>query len=316
MAITIRNAILHVLYGAGKSAVLSETELDIDSETCEVFILKHVKKLFDSSIVRKATFKPSSEVYKYLLDYNNFIKTTHILTEIFNSKKPSNIEPCDLLFAKIIHKTGVYMAILKLGYQEVYTHNISNSDNQIKKHMALPNGKVEYAALIELNGTSMPINIIEKPVIVDGESILYFSELFLECETSLSQKEQAILLNEANEEFVMEYYKRDPALSAKINTAISQENEIISIENIAEKVFNDSDIKEKYVNTIQEAGLSDEMPLENKVIKQQFGTQRIKGENGIEIKFPSELVANENELEIKQHNDGTVTVTIKRLRIV
>ena len=326
MAITIRNAILHVLYGAGKSPILSETELDIDSEVCEVFILKHVKKLLDNPAVRTATFKAESPVYKQLSNYLNkelsFTQTSHILAQKFDAiiRDSLNIMPCDLLFARIGHKTGEYMAILQLGYQEVYAHSVSDSDNQIKKYTALPfsSGKVEYAALIGLDGASMPVSLTEKPVIINGEAVLYFSELFLECDSSPSRKEQAVLLDETNEEFVTEYYKRDPGLIAKIKTAISQESKtedgFVSVENIAEKVFDDIEIREKYINTLQEAGIADELPLGTKVVKQQFGIQKIKGENGIEIKFPPEFA--ENDLEIIQHDDGSVTVTIKRLRII
>ena len=328
MALVIRNAILHILRNDGRQSVFSDVELDIDSEICEAFILKHVKKLINNPAVRTANFKADALLYNLLKDYQdarNYFKdtTTEIakkMDEIMNRYK--DIPPCDMLIARVGHKSGDYLAVLKLTYQEVYSHKTTGTDIQLSTCNALPfnTGKVEYAALIGLNGPSMPINVTEKPATIDGNQVLYFSEMFLECETTPSKKEQAKLIDEVTVEFVDEYYQSDPKVSAKIKTALLDEvyaeEGFVSMDNVAAAAFEgEEEMKVQYVSTMRDAGIIEELPLGERVVKAQFATHKIKAENGVEIKFPAQLAA-EDEMEITKNSDGTVTVVFKNLRIV
>ena len=329
MSLKIRNAILHILRNDGRQSVFSEAELDIGSEVCEAFITKHVKKLLGNPAVRTATFNPDSPVYKLMGTYqsgNAYFKETataiaHKLDEIM-SRNPS-IPPCDLLLAKVGSKDGEYFAILQLGYQEVYAHSSKGTDNQLTMCQALPfaTGKVEHACLVALDGPSVPISILEKPAVIDGEAVMYFSELFLECDSSPSKKEQAKLIDEINTEFVQEYYNNSPTIQAKIKTALLEEAEesegYVSMDNVAAQVFEAADeLKFQYINTMRDAGIKEDLPLGQRVVRQQFGTQKIKAENGVEIKFPAELAAAGEEVEITTHPDGTISVLFKNLRTV
>ena len=329
MALVIRNAILHILCNDGRPSVFSDVELDIDSEVCEAFILKHVKKLIDNPAVRTANFKADSPFCSLLNDYQNgrgyfketsleFAKKMDLIME-----RNKDIPPCDMLIARVGHKSGEYLAILKLTYQEVYSHKTSGTDIQLKTCTALPfnTGKVEYAALIALNGPSMPISVTEKPAIIEGSQTLYFSELFLECETAPSRKEQAKLIDEVTVEFVEEYFESNPKVSAKIKTALLDEAHaeegFVSIDNVAAAAFEgEEEMKVQYVNTMRDAGIKDELPLGERVVKAQFATHKIKAENGVEIKFPAQLAAEEDEVEITKNSDGTVTVVFKNLRVL
>ncbi|MCL2285484.1 MAG: nucleoid-associated protein [Firmicutes bacterium] len=329
MALVIKNAILHILCNDGRPSVFSDAELDIDSEICEAFILKHVKKLINNPAVRTANFKAESPIYSLLREYQEgrkYFKDTTLelaarMDEIMNRYK--DILPCDMLIARVGHKSGEYLAILKLTYQEVYSHKTTGTDIQLKTCNALPfnTGKVEYAALVGLNGASMPISVVEKPAAIDGNQVLYFSELFLECETTPSKKEQAKLIDEVTVEFVEEHFESDPKVSAKIKTALLEEvyaeEGFVSMDNVAAAAFEDQEeIKTQYVSIMRDAGIKEELPLGEKVVKAQFATHKIKAENGVEIKFPAQLAAEEDEIEITKNPDGTVTVVFKNLRVV
>jgi len=329
VALVIKNAILHILCNDGRPSVFSDAELDIDSEICEAFILKHVKKLINNPAVRTANFKAESPIYSLLREYQEgrkYFKDTTLelaarMDEIMNRYK--DILPCDMLIARVGHKSGEYLAILKLTYQEVYSHKTTGTDIQLKTCNALPfnTGKVEYAALVGLNGASMPISVVEKPAAIDGNQVLYFSELFLECETTPSKKEQAKLIDEVTVEFVEEHFESDPKVSAKIKTALLEEvyaeEGFVSMDNVAAAAFEDQEeIKTQYVSIMRDAGIKEELPLGEKVVKAQFATHKIKAENGVEIKFPAQLAAEEDEIEITKNPDGTVTVVFKNLRVV
>ena len=329
MALVIRNAILHILRNDGRPSVFSDVELDIDSEVCEAFILKHVKKLLNNPAVREANFKADSPIYDALKSYQSngsyFRDTTGEMARKMDAimQKYTDIPPCDMLIARVGHKSGDYLAILNLTFHEVYAHKTSGTDNQLTICNALPfaTGKVEYAALIALNGSSMPISVAEKPATIDGNQVLYFSELFLECETTPSKKEQAKLIDEVTVEFVEEHFKGDPKVSAKIKTAlleeVAAEEGFVSMDNVATAAFEGaSEVKTQYVNILQEAGIKDDLALGERVVKQQFATHKIKAENGVELKFPAPLAAEEDEIEITKNSDGTVTVVLKNLRVV
>ena len=197
MALTIRNAILHILNNDSRPSVYSEAELDIDSEICEAFIQKHVRKLLNNPVVRTAVFKAESELYSLLGEYQSGLRYFKDIAftlatrmgEIMN-RFPS-IPSCDMLIARVSHKSGEYLAVLQLQYQEVYVHKMGNADNQLVIQNALPytTGKGEFACLIGLYDAAMPISLLEKAV----NEVLYFSELFLECDSTPSKKEQVQL---------------------------------------------------------------------------------------------------------------------------
>jgi len=329
MALVIRNAILHIMRNDGRPSVFSEVELDIDSEICEAFILKHVKKLLNNPAVRSAHFTPGAELQTLLKNYQS--NTVHFkeITMQFAQKldaimaKYTDIPCCDMLIARVGHKSGDYLAILNLTYHEMYSHKTSGTDNQLTICTALPfnTGKVEYAALVSLDKPSMPISVTEKPATIDGNQVLYFSEMFLECETNPSKKEQAKLIDEVTVEFVEEHFKSDPKVSAKIKTALLDEAEaeegFVSIDNVAASAFEGAEeMKTQYVSTLRDAGVQEDLPLGERVVRQQFATHKIKAENGVELKFPAPLAAEEDEIEITNNSDGTVTVVLKNLRVV
>ena len=328
MALKIRNAILHILRNDGPPTVFSEGELDIDSEICEAFITKHVKKLINNPAVRTADFKPESPVYALLGEYQRgekyFKDTARAMAEKLNEimQKYTAIPPCDMLIARVGHNSGDYLAVLLLHYQEVYAHNSKGSENHLTTCAALPfsSGKVEFAALVGLDGAAMPLSIAEKPERIDGNEVLYFSDMFLECETTPSKKEIATLISEVTTEFVDEHFRGDPKVSAKIKTAMlevaEEDDGFVSMDNVAARSFEDAEIKNSYVATLRECGVREDLPLGERVVKSQFGTQKIKAENGVEIKFPAELAEVDDDLEITTHSDGTVTVLLKNLRLV
>ena len=326
MALNIKKAILHILRADGAPSIFSQTELDIDSEVCEAFILKHVKKLINNPATRTAVFKPESAVAGMVTAYQSggvhFKETSVTITERMQGlmERFKKLPSCDLLLVHIAYKGTESLAILRLGYQEVYRHQSKNADNQLIKSIALPftSGKVEHACLINLNGQA--IHLTEKPEVLDGNAVLYFSELFLECDASPSKKEQAKLIDEISNEYVQEFHQNNPKVSAKIKTALVEEAEneegFVSLDNVAAQVFAENEEeKTQYIATMRDAGFVADVPLGENVARSQFATSRIKGDNGVEIKFPAHIAADEDELEITTHADGTVTVLIKRLRL-
>jgi len=322
----IKNAILHIIKNDGNPSIYSETELDIDSEVCEAFITKHVKKLRNSTTAREATFQSTSVVYQKIQSYisheTGFKELSQMMAERFSEilNLHVDIPPADLMIVRYDVKHEQFLALFKLNYNECFTHKADGEGNSIVKCNAmLPfgSGKVEEACIIPFS--PMIIQLIEKAHPVNGEAVNYFSEMFLECETSLSRKESAQIIDEVADEFIQEYFQRDAKTHALVKNAMTEEAEeadgILSMDNVAARVFEDPAIKQNFVHTMRDAGIIEDIPLGAKFVKQQFGTHRLKAENGIEVKFPAELADDEGQLEIEQHHDGSVTVVLKRLRV-
>ena len=322
----IKNAILHVIKNDGNPSIYSDNELDIDSEVCEAFISKHIKKLLNNPATREATFKPDSLVYNSIQNYmareKSFkdlsIELGERISEILN--RQTDIPPADLMIVRFDVKHDQYLAIVKLNYNECFTHQLDIDANQIIKCQAvLPfsSGKVEEACLIPFS--PMLVSLIEAAHSVEGEIVNYFSEMFLECDAALSRKETANIINEVTDEFVQEYFDNDLKTFALVKTAITEEAEdadgIVSMDNVASRAFEDDSVKKNFVHTMRDAGIVEDMPLGAKFVKQQFGTQKIKTDNGIEVKFPADLAVDGEQVDIEQHSDGSVTVILKRLRI-
>ena len=322
----IKNAILHIIKNDGSPSAYSESELDIDSEICEAFINKHVKKLWNNPATREATFLQESAVYQNLQNYiaretsfKDFSKFLgERLSDIIN--RHQDIPPADLMIVRFDVKQDQFIALFKLNYNECFTHELVSDTNQLVKcQTVLPfsGGKVEEACLIPFS--PMIIKLIEKAHNIDGEAICYFSELFLECEAALSRKEQAQIINEVTEEFIDEHFAGNVKTHALIKTAMTEEAEeadgVVSMDNVAARAFEDENARRDFVHTIREAGIVEDMQLGAKFVKQQFGTQRLKAENGIEVKFPAELAVDDDQVEIEQHSDGSITVLLKRLRV-
>ncbi|MDR2649465.1 MAG: nucleoid-associated protein [Clostridiales bacterium] len=323
----IRNAILHSLNNS--SCVLSDTELDINSETCSAFIIKHVKKLLNNPASKEATFNVTSEVYKQIIalkDGKRHFKDVCVqigrrLSDVM--KQSADIPEGDLLIVLFDNKRERYIAVIKLNYMECFTHQTTRgsagADNQIVKYAAvLPfdTGKTEEACLIPFD--PMVLKVIEKPFNINGESVNYFSELFLECDSSLSKKEAVQILNEISEEINEKYFDNSIDSVARIKTALLEQAEEargeISIESVAGKAFGgNAEIRDDYIGLARDAGLRADMMLGEKFVRQQFGTQRIKAENGIELKFPAELWGDSSCIEMIRQTDGSNAILLKNL---
>lgn len=327
MSFELENAILHIIDNNSGKVSISNTELDIDSEICYEFINKHIKKLFNNTSVKEARFDNNSVVGDKISELKSgktsFKDACIVIGERLSEIMLKNVDipAADLLIAQFSIKKERHLAILKLNIQEVYTHKMKDtgSENQIVKYTsALPfgSGKVDEACIIPFD--PLMVKLLEKSYLVDNEPTNYFSELFLECATELSKKEIVAIINELTEEVNGKYYSSDITVGATVKSALIDEAEedegVISIINVANKAFGDNqEAREDFINQAKDAGLKSETELGDRFVKQQFGNHRIKAENGVEIKIPSQLFTDGESIEFIRLEDGTQTIMLKNL---
>lgn len=335
MALLISNAILHVINGNGLDSRFSNQELDIDSETCSDFISKHVRRLLNNPGAKEATFTADSKMYALVKSYQKgemyfkdfSVAACGLLKEIMEQGR--DIPAADVLVTAFDNGDRRYLAILKLNYRECFTYKVIESEDGAENHIVkntavLPVGsKVEEACLIPWD--PMVLRILEKPYVVNGEEVDYFSRLFLECETEMSKKETAEIIQDIADEINAKYFDDNVETAAKLKCALideateTPEDEGFILENVVNRAFRDheevkEEIKTEFVAMAKEFGLPHEVKLDKPFVQRQFKTQRFRADNGIELKCPSELFYDPETVSFVNNPDGTVSITLKNLR--
>lgn len=328
MDIFINNAILHVLDRSGGGAVYSDAELDVDSDICAGFITKHIKKLLSSGDAKDATFSAESKALAAVaaykageINFKDFSRRAVGLLDALMADNP-DIPPGDALVAQFERGDDAYIAIIKLGFKEFYTHSTSDgerADNQIvKMASALPFGfgSADCAVLIPYD--PMVLRVIEKPALAGGETRNYFSELFLEAAAELSKKEAAEILEETAAAVVADFFKGDAARLASVKNAVVETSDeadgVLSVTGVAARAFEDEGARAAFVESAKEMGLSGDVSLGAKFVRSKFGSHRFKAHNGVELKLPSELAEDPEAVVFERHDDGSVTIVLKDLR--
>ncbi|MCL2463232.1 MAG: nucleoid-associated protein, partial [Defluviitaleaceae bacterium] len=267
----------------------------------------------DSDVYRLLTQLKSGEVF--FRDAG--IAIGQALADIVRAN--DDIPAGDALITLFEMNKSKYIAVLKLNYQECFTHEATNRasgmDNRLVKQLTvLPfgSGKVGEACLIPLDPTPYNLRVIEEPFVVDGEARNYFSEMFLKCEPQISRKEAARILAETSEGVVEKYYNGSVEALVRVKATLIAEAEEsegnVSLPSVAAKAFDSGEARAEFIALAKEAGLRPEVFLGEKFARQQFGTQKIKAENGLEIKLPVELMEDGASVEIRKGAEGTEIV--------
>ena len=300
--IILKNAVLHILDNNINMPVLSNRELEIDSESSD-FLSKHILKIIGDPDIKHAKFISESNSIQGLFEniLNNpgeFLKVScDLANRLFNIMlKNVDIVPADVIFCLFTQNEQKYFCILKLNYKSGFTHYVQNSDNGnlnsiIKHRTILPSEaqKVEESAFICLE--DMSIRLIEKEYDIDGKKDFYLSKLFLGCKSDLSNNAKLKIINKVTNKINKKYFDEDFDHMAKMKMAISEsleENSVFKVQQLAEEIFvNNIDIQNEYISEVQKAGLTEEdVMIPEALAEKKYKTHRIKTDTGIEINFP------------------------------
>jgi nucleoid-associated protein YejK len=333
MALLISNAILHTVGNSAAQTHYSDVELEVDSETVIEYVGKQVRRLLRNSAAKNATFTAESPVYHLVKSFQqdgvSFRDMARRLCERLAGIMEGNddIAPADILTVFFDNGKNTYIAVVKLGYGECFSQfrrsfADGTTENAIVKNtvvLPLTANKVEEACLIPYD--PMVLRILEKEHTINGESVNYFSKLFLECETELSQKEAVEAIQEIADEINAKYFDANVEMAAKIKTELLVEAERVEeqdgliLERVVQRVFTENDEAQKeFVALAKEYGLPHQVALDKPVIQKEFKIQKYRAENGVELKFPSKLVMDPDQLQMVTNPDGSVSITFRNLR--
>lgn len=328
--IRIRNVIMHILDGAAGLPVLSDTQMEFNSELSD-FLKEHISRIMSGDDIKKCSFyKDQSEVYKMLVQYDDefFTEISRDMASHLYAIMNSNIDipPADLLVVRFDHRDKEYLAILKMNYKSLYTHAISKGEDgeslnsMIRHKTILPaeNQRLSEAAVISLDDLS--VYAIEKKYEVNGEKTNYFTYLFLKCSSHISEKQKLSIVSRAVESIQNNHYDESKQFEENLRAKNIiheelEENGGFSVESIADKIFADEPVlKEAFAERMEKNDLvhAQVSPQSEKTVK-KYETQVLKTDSGIEIKIPMKEYNDPGSVEFITEQDGTVSVLIKNI---
>lgn len=327
--IRINQVIVHILDSALAVPVLSDTVLDYGSDLGD-FLKHHICRVFVSDEVKKCIFdKEESEVYQLLQEYQEgkFVDISKKMAERLFSIMNKNIDipQADIFVISVKAYEENFLVILKMNYKSSYTHKTSsdpwgNSNDIIKQRAVLPaeNQKLNEAVIISLDEGS--IRLIEKKYDINGVRTNYFSELFLQCKTSLSPKSKLSIVEKAVADVQKKYYNDTEQFEVKMETksilnAQLEEKGAIQVPELVDAVFKGSgEMQQEFREKLEKYHLEEEevAPQDKKTVR-KFETQHLKTDTGIEIKIPMEQYNNKNTIEFITNEDGTISMLIKNI---
>lgn len=323
--IILRNAVLHIMDSTLGMPVLSDTLLDLNEELAD-FLRDHIYRIISGDDVKKCRFEESSQVGDLLRDFKEDSLLTisrEIASHLYRIMNANiDIPAGDVFFVTYQLESRLHLAILKMNYREYYVHYTEtleegNFNDVVKQKAALPGtGKLAEAAFLDL--AEGDLLITEKKYEVNGEKMNYFSELFLECTTRMSQKTKLAIVTRAVEQINKKFFEDDldKQMEAKsiIHNDIVEQGALIP-ESIGEKLYGHiPEIQEEFTEKLEKYHMAtEEVKLANPATIKKYEKQFLTTDTGIEINIPMEEYNNKNHVEFITNPDGTISVLIKNI---
>lgn len=323
--IILRNAVLHIMDSTVGMPVLSDTLLDLNPELAD-FLRDHIYRIISGDDVKRCRFEEGSLVGEKLADFSEeylLPVSQEIAEHLYRIMNQNiNIPAGDVFFVTYQTDSHLHLAILKMNYREYYVHYTEtleegNFNDVVKQKAALPGtGKLSEAAFLDLSDHTLLLT--EKKYEVNGEKVNYFSELFLQCTTRMSQKTKLNIVTKAVEQINKKFFEDDldKQMEAKsiIHNDIVEQGALIP-ESIGEKLYGDiPEIKEEFTEKLEKYHMATEevKPSHPSTIK-KYEKQFLTTDTGIEINIPMEEYNNKNHVEFITNPDGTISVLIKNI---
>ncbi len=325
--IIIRNAIVHILDSTIGMPVLSDHLLELGPELNE-FLRGHIYKIASSDDMKNCSFNiEESYVYQCLNAFSeeSLIAVSQDISKYLYTIMNQNISisPADLFVVTYQVNSTLHMALLKMNYKESYIHYASSDENGnyndvIKQKVTLPPETVKLSEAVLINMNDYSLQVVEKKYEINGVKTNYLSQLFLQCQTKLSQKAKLNIITKAVDQINQKYYEEDFDKHMETKAIIHQEymeQGAINVESISEKIFQDkAELKEEFTEKLEKYNLqAEEVKPQNKQTTKKFEKQYLTTDTGIEINIPMDQYLDKQNVEFITNADGTISVLIKNI---
>lgn len=324
----IEKAILHVLDMNNTTPFISQELLDLSEVNVNEYIKAKIEKNLGNTKSKSGVFNDESTVLMFLSDLDeDFITTTeNLATRLYTLfTRSDEFVMCDLLIVLFRVDGTRYLLMHKLNYNKAYTHFIDYSDEFVSNKIVLNQAifttekqSTDESILINLDDYS--INIIEKFYEVNGEKINLLSELFLNADTDMSERDSVKIVYDTAKQITKKHYGDDAFKLSDVKEAIYNEvksSNRIDINDVADILFKDSyEARNNYVEAVTDKGLKESVTVESEESEKKFAKHRLKTDNGIDIVIPVDVYRDKSNIEIINNPDGTVSILLKNINSI
>lgn len=318
-------AALYIFDGGPLSPIYPQSSMT-DSDFLKEYINQLVHKIRKSENCKHAILKKSQNNENAFLTYpwqNNFLESTKRFVDTVIEKLKvvsASIEGYDLMFFTSNEINVDHICIAYLPYKTSAVHFVTNENNQIhtdiiQHRFILPSSTSQsfFGAIVNLESFEADINDIK---VATSEGLKnFFTEILLDCESALSQKEVIRSVEEIAQRI-------QPNLSEdigkrRIKQAMAKSVEStgsIDIDVVAEHLFGDNPTHFDAFTKEVESSVSDQqLPIQSKKLIHNLEKIRILTDNGISISLPQRIANDGGSFIVVNNADGSISITINNI---
>lgn len=328
----INKVILHVLDKNAEVAVLNDVE-DVVSPEIDAFYQKIIRRILRDDDLRKAVFKDYGEnevrvcADHILYDENSFVLSSQGLAGALYETMGSNAEldSGDLAVVLFTHKDQKYVAIIKLDYKKLYSHEIVYNEETEKVTVKMvandiaiqASQKIIHAAIIGVSGINdeWHLSVLDK-VAEKAETDSSFVTEFLKCEKVKDEKYLTKSFRTVTDNWITNAYgnnvKDAEDMRSMLNYVLKEDNNI-DVDKFVDECVKDEDRKESYKELLNDRNITGEFPIDKTWVEKKLKRRGIKTNTGFDIKGLLEDFEDPMKYSLRQNQDGTVDITIKNV---
>lgn len=326
MDIYLKKAVLHIVDREAGDPVYSQKEMDLTREYTRDYLTKKIQKL--PSTHTKTGVLTEGSVFAKLCQQTKddfSLSSIKIVRRWYETYRESEEAPSASVFIALYEEdTQLYLALLKVNFQEGYTNIIENGDggtNELIIHRALLSGKSKKADEgIIVNLENLNYEMTEKKYLFSGEKQLYFSTKVIESVPDPSLDENISVIKKVAGKIGAKFENSTHDVIADIKEAVYdlvEESGQIDAKVVAQKVFKDNiSAQQSFQEEVVENGYIDQVSVSKEVreiVEKKYAKQKLKLSNGIELTVPIDVYRNPDLIEFNNNPDGTISVSIKNV---
>jgi nucleoid-associated protein YejK len=325
--VIIDKAILHILDFNSGMTVYSDEELTVQ-DSIETFLLKHIEKSWGSQDAKPGTFYDDSHcaqlVKEYLSGEMSFVPFSKELAKKLEDAfvHAEEMASSDVIVADVRIDDRRQIVIFKSNSHIGYTHQVNQTEagikNEIINHYSImPNlsQKMEEFAFIDTE--SKEISVTAKKYTIDGNSILVFPEILLECSLTPSPKEAIKNLSKTAAKVAEAYGQDKVATEAAVKSYVTenmQNTDELDLVEAGKEIFKENpSMQADFDNAIKEAGFTEPVKMDQEATIKKMCKHKLKTDTGIELTIPSEYFDNTEFMEFHNNEDGTLSIMLKHI---
>ena len=312
----INKFIIHVLDKNSDFPVLNGVENSISPET-DAFYQKVIRRILRDEDLRKAKFKDYGDneirvcADHILYDEASFVVSSQAIASfMFDAMKiNAELDSCDLAVVLYTHKDQKGVAIIKLDYKKLYTHEVAYDEEESRVSI--------HAALIGPSGLNdeWQLQVLDK-LAEKQEADSSFVTEFLKVEKVRDEKYLTKVFKNTTENWITNAYASDVKEAESIRSILNynlKEANDVDLDKFIEESIKDDARKESYKELMVEKGVSENFNIDKTWVEKKLKRRSIKTNTGFDIKGLLDDFEDPMKYSFKQNEDGSFDITIKNI---